>query len=874
MTRLRVVISRFVGLFRKRRLERDLDEDVRTHIEMLTEENLRKGMTPEDARYAALREFGGVEQIKEECRDSWTVRFINELAQDIRYGLRQLRRNPGFTAVAVLTLALGIGANTAVFSVLNAALIRPLTFPHPKRLVAATEFYPKFNHSMVLTPEYAAWKKQSNSFSQLGAYSLSIGMNLSGGPAANRVPAGHVTPNCFRVLEVHPILGRSFAPGEEKEHVAVLSYRLWQSYFASDSNILGKTATLNGVPYSVIGVMPPKFRDPESPDAEIWLPDAVPPSATHPGRSMGLVNVIGRLKPGVTVQQARADLEIIARRMDHLYPTPWSSYHAKATVQVVSLADALTSSARPELFVLAGAVAFILLIACANIANLLLARGVSREKEFAVRAALGASRARLVRSLLTECILLAVLGGLIGSALAVWGTWTLVFLLPAALGERVPLDSHVFIFALTCSVVTGVVFGLMPALAASRLDLNTNLKESGAPFGGVQRARRLRATLAVLQLALSVVLLVGAGLLIRSFVLLLGINPGFDTHDVLTAEVSLSPDLYDPPRQAAFFHQVLGRIRSLPGVTYAATVDAPPLGTFNTVASGLQPEGQPESDATVGVISISPDYFRALHIPLLRGRFFGEQDDTGAMPAAIVNQSLAHALFTNEDPLGHRIRMSEKGPWLTVVGEVADIRQRKLNDKLWPELYLPYLQSPASWMTLVVRTSSNPLLLASDVSKAVLQVDKAEPVFGVGTLDQRLSGSLAARREKMFLLGVFAAIALALAIVGLYGVMSYSVGQRTHEIGIRMALGAQKCDVLRMVVRQGLRLTLIGVAIGIAGALALTRFMSSLLYGVKPTDPVTFIAVSLLLTAVALLACYIPARRAAKVDPMVALRYE
>jgi putative ABC transport system permease protein len=799
---------------------------------------------------------------------------------DIRFALRTLRKSPGFAAAAIATLALGIGANTAIFSVVNAVLLRPLPYPHPERVVWATEFFPRFNRSLVLIPEFASWRRETSTFERIEACGVTIGGNLSSAnQAAERVEAGHVTPGFFSMLGVQPELGRGFLPGDNQpghDAVAVLSDSLWHDSFHADPHIVGKTVILDGAPHVIAGVMPYGLLFPASADTGVWLPDAVGPGDTVPSRGMNVVTVIGRLKQGVNRDQARADLEVIARRMDSQYPAPWSKYHAAAKVSVVSLQTQLTSGSRTALYILLAAVGFILLIVCANLANLCLARAVTRNKEIAIRAAIGASRARVARLLLVESLVLGVLGGVVGLALAYWGSSALRLLLPEIVTAAAPIDWHVLGFAALCSVATGILFGGLPALTASRLDLNANLKDSGTPRMRTRRGPSVRNILAVAQLALSLILLIGAGLLLRSFLDVLRVNSGFDPHNVLIADVSLAPvEMFTPARQVAFYDRALSALKTVPGVEYAGLSSSTPLVPFNEVASGLRAEGEPESDETVCVTSANADYFAALRIPLLAGRFFDERDRQGKPRTAIINQTLARVLFKNRDPIGRRINHGEgEDPWVTVVGIVADIRHRALDGKIWPELFLPYEQAPSNWMSFVIRSSGDPSRLSPVIRKAMQSIDRDQPLFGMGSLDERVSESLAQRRSRAFLLCALALVALLIAVVGVYSVVSYSATQRTHEIGIRLALGAQPRDVWRLIMLEGLRTASIGGVVGLAGALALTRVLKSFLFGVSTTDGLTFASLCLLLIGAASLATYLPARRAMKVDPIVALRHE
>ena len=589
--------------------------------------------------------------------------------------------------------------------------------------------------------------------------------------------------------------------------------------------------------------------------------------------AMGIVSVIGRLKPEMSPERAQAALEVITRRMDSQYPPPWSRYHAAAHARVIPLHDWLTRNVRPALYVMLGAVGLVLLIACANVANLLLARAVSREKEIAIRAAIGAGRSRLIRQMLTESALLAVCGSGLGLLLVLPLTAILQAYVPESVPGHLDLDFRVLGLTLACALATGILFGLAPALAASKLRLTESLKGSASHFGESKTQRRLRSGLVVAQLGLSLVLLVGVGLLVRSFLLLLRVNSGIDPHNVLTAEVWLTPEnIYGPLRQREFFRQVLERARIIPGVEFAGATTEMPFTMFNSLGNGLRAEGQPESNVLFCPATVTPNYFRAMGIRLLSGRFFNEQDAEGTPPVVILDQSLAHALFRGQDAIGKRIWMNDS--WQTVVGVVADTHHLGLSEKVMPELYSPYLQGPSPFMDIVVRTSSDPLAYVPELRNAVLAVDKSLPLANVKTMEQRLGESLSSRRERLLLLGTFATLALLIAASGVYGVTAYSVTRRTHEIGVRLALGAHRRDVMRMMMAQGLRTILLGIGVGLAGALALSRALVNFLYNTPASDPMTFGVVSLLLGGIAGLAVYVPARRATKVDPIVALRYE
>jgi putative ABC transport system permease protein len=784
---------------------------------------------------------------------------------DARLALRRLRQSPGFTIAAMLTLALGIGANALIFSVVNAVFLRPLSYHDAGRLVWATKFFPKFNRSMVLAPDYAAWKRQVTVFDRLEAMGITIGANLSTGRSpAERVQTAHVTPGFFAMIGIAPRFGAGFDPNAPPpgQLVAIVSDALWRGYLHADPEIPGKSITLNGTPVTVVGVMPPGFIYPDGPDVAVWLPDAVLPADTVPSRSPRLVRVIGRLKRGVTMEQARADLEAIARGLDDQYPTPWAGYHAAAKVRVVSLQKQLTADSEMATAALMGAVGFLLLTACANVANLFLARSVTRRKEIAMRTAIGAARLDVVRMLLAESLVLGALGGTLGMAILFLGRDAVQFLMPKALAQGIPIDWRVLTFTAGCSLAAGLLFGLAPALIAASVDVNSVLKETA-----IRPGRRLSAVLAAGQVALSLVLLAGAGLLIRSFLILASTNPGFDARNVMMATVMLRPlEAYGAERQVEFFDRMLAGIEKLPGVRYAAVTSSPPMAQFNAVASGLRADDGPETSDTVAVTSVSRQYFQALGIRLVSGRFFDARDGRDGPRVAIVNQTLARTLFHDRNPIGRRINST------VVVGMVADIRHRALDDKVSPELFLPFQQSPSPWITVLVRGTGDPSALAAPMRRVAQAIDPGQPLFDVELLERKVSKSLTERREQATVLGVLAALALLIAVVGIYGVISYSVARRTHEIGLRMALGAERNDVVRMVVKSGLRIAGFGIAVGLVGALLATRILKTLLYGVEATDPTTFGLVCSILAAAAFLASYLPARRASIVDPMTALR--
>ena len=804
---------------------------------------------------------------------------MNTLFQDLRYAVRMLLKNPGFTAVAIIALALGIGADTAIFSVVNAILLRPLPYKTPDRIAMIWMNNPKLGveqdwHSY---PNYTDYKEQNQTFDEVAAFN-NRSFNLTGVGDPVRITGVWATASLFSVMGVEPAIGRAFNEGEEepgKDLVVVLSNGLWKSRFAGDSNIIGQPISLNGVNPTVIGVMPASFAFPDK-ETGMWIPLAVSARGRQARNSFSF-KAVGRLKPGITIAQARADMSSIADRLDEQY------FHSGYGSNLVLLHDQETGKVRPALLVLLGAVAFVLLIACANVANLLLARAAVREREIAIRTALGAGRARLIRQLLTESILLALIGGGVGIFVALWGLDVLVALSPADIPrvEMIKVDGRVLTFTLAVSLLTGLIFGLVPALQASKPDLNESLKEGGRGSTGSARAKRIRGALVVSEIALSLVLLIGAGLLVKSFLRLERFNLGFNPSNLLTMRIQLPGSKYKDEKQiTGFYQQLLERIQTVPGVQSVGAIASIFL-TDTPQSTNFSIEGRPVPTGAeaieVPLDAISPRYFRVMGIPLLRGREFDEHDVKGSTPVVIINETFARRFFSGEDPIGKRFVYGSpdpRNPWITIVGVVADMRRTGFDKEERPETFLPEAQAADNVLTIVARTATDPSSFAASLRDQVWAIDKDQSVFDIKTMDKMLSEMISQRRFNMLLLGIFAAVALILAAVGIYGVISYSVMQRTHEIGVRVALGAGVPDVLKLIVGQAVVLTTIGVAVGLSGALILTRLMSSLLYGVSATDPITFITISLVLTGVALGASFVPALRATKVDPMVALRYE
>jgi putative ABC transport system permease protein len=800
------------------------------------------------------------------------------LWQDLRYGARMLLKQPGITFVAALTLALGIGANSAIFSVVNAVLLRPLPLDDPDRLIKIWETFPPSGRGTVSVPNLKDWREQNTVFNGIAAYQFSS-FNLRGQDSPERLQGATVSPNFFDMVGVQPRLGRAFQVGEDeagRNRVTLLSHGLWQRAFYGDAGVVGKEIPLNGENFTVVGVMPPEFRFP-SRSTELWVPLVSPPDQVN-NRGSHWMFTLARLKPDVSFEQAREQMVSIAKRIEQQYPDS----QAGRSVFLIPLQEETVQGIRPALRALMFAVGFVLLISCANVANLLLARATSRRREIAVRTALGAGRLRLVRQLLTESLLLAAAGGALGLALAKWGveallTWA-ANILPRA--NEVGLDWRVVAFTAALSLLTGVFFGLIPALQSSRVDLQSALKEGGAAGSGAQ-SNLLRSALVVVEVAATLVLLIGAGLLIKSFIRLYGTDLGFKAENVLTMSLSLPKAKYPDVQAAAnFYQQLLDRVAALPGARSTGVINYLPLQQWG-YNGGITVEGQgpyePGREPLAEFRAISRDYFRTMSVPLVRGRFFTAQDQSNSAPVVIVNQALAQSYLPGQDPIGKRIR-AIGDDWRTVVGVVGDVRQSGVTRAAMAEVFVPIPQ--AIWtgltqtMSLAVRADAEPEALVSAVRSAVREIDPAQPVFNVKTMEAVVADSVSDRQLNMLLLGIFAAVALTLAVIGIYSVMSYTVSQHTREIGIRMALGAQPMDVLKLVVGQGMSLTLVGVGLGVTGAFGLTRLMAALLYGVTATDPLTFTVVSALMVIVALLACYLPARRATKVDPMVALRVE
>jgi putative ABC transport system permease protein len=801
---------------------------------------------------------------------------MDSLLKDIRYGFRGLLKRPGFTVIALVALALGIGANTAIFSLVNAVVLQPLPFPQPDQLVwVYGNIRNGGNRASVSPLDFLDYRSQNKTFEQFAASgTLPMPLNLTGTGDPERIMASSVTGNYFDTFKVAPALGRGFTLENEKtgqDQVTVLSHEFWQKHFAGDPGILSKTIILDSKPYQVIGVMPAGLSLPQS--AELWVPMSFDVDPGMKQRKAHFLRPIGRLKPGVTLLQAQADTDVIAAHLAEQFPDSNTGWN----LRLLSLREQLVGSTRTTIFILFGAVGLVLLIACANVANLLMVRAAARQKEIALRTALGASRLRIIRQMLTESLLLSILGGALGALLAVWGVQLLVSLSADSLPRTVDvrIDATVLAFTLLISVVTGLLFGLAPAFRTTKVNLSDSLKDGARGSEGVMR-NRTRSLLVVFESAVAVVLLIGAGLLVRSLIALQNVDPGFDSNNVLTLRLDLPQKKYAGEGKAAnFWEQLETRVASLPGVQSVGLVTELPLsGQLNDLPFTV--EGRPpvsiDQSFDADFRRVNQNYFAAMRIPLLRGRNFTEQEVRQGDKVTVVSQQLVDVVFPNEEPLGKRLISAMGGQPFEIIGVVGDIRHQSLGGQPFAAMYFP--TRDIGRFNLAIRTQGDPLSIVGAVRKEVHALDPDQPISAVRKMSDWVESSTAGPRYRTTLLGLFAALAMILAATGIYGVMSYSVAQRTHEIGVRMALGARQRDVLKLVVRQGMLLTLVGVILGLLGAFALTRVMQSLLFGVTAKDPFTFSVVAALLIAVAFVACFIPARRATKVDPLVALRYE
>jgi len=819
---------------------------------------------------------------------------MNAWLRDLRYSLRIIAKNPSFIAVAVIALALGIGANTAIFSVVNAVLFRALPYRDPGRLVWVSNYVPSQRQNLVFADEYSSWRTQNHVFESIAGYSAAAEYTLTGAGTPQRLRGGQITASFLEVLGVRPQLGRNFLPEEDRPNgpkAVLLNDALWRTTFGSDPEVVGKVVAFDDTPYTIVGVLPRDFEFLDNNPADVLVPFQLADSSIQGSNGQIRImiqpmSVVARLKPGARLDTALDELDAINKRVLENLPGRLKGL-GEAQAQAFFLHDHEVGNVRPALLILLGAVGFVLIIACANVANLQLARAAGREKEIAIRGALGAGRWRLARLLLTESSAVALAGGVAGLLLAAW----VIALIHRFAPNNIPhlqaarLNLTVLLFTLLLSLLTGMLFGLAPVMSAFRVSLDNTLKQGGAQFGTGTSARRAQRVLMVAEIALSIVLFIGAGLLVKSFRNLTAIQPGFDPSGVLTAQLALPLDQYQAlDRQRTFFQQLVERLQALPGVTAAAATSAIPL-RGSAMISSIHIEGQPETEMDFSKVpvarmnSVTPGYFSALHVPLIQGRLLDQRDGVDAPNSVVVNQAFVRRYFAKEDPLGKRFEAGlgprQGGPqtW-TIVGVVGDVKQQGLASETEPEAIASALQWPRFQMSVVLRTSLDPLSLVSAVRKEVTALDKNLPLYGVQTMDDLLAKEVATQRFNAGALAGFAALAVLLAAVGIYGVMAYAVGQRTREIGVRMALGAERGNVLRMVLKEGLRLAVLGVVLGVAAAFGLNRLMTSLLFGVKASDPATFAVVTVALLGVALAACWIPARRATRVDPVVALRYE
>jgi putative ABC transport system permease protein len=872
-------------LWRRQRRDEELDEEIQAHLEMAKRDRMERGETVDEAQAAARREFGNIGLVKEVTREVWGWRWLEQLGQDLHYGVRMLMKKPGFTLIAVIMLALGIGANTAIFSVANAVLLNPFPYPDHSRIYYIYQRFPKLGAKEQFAasgPEYTDLT-QCKFYDQIAAVERTLSRNLTGGQEPERITAARVSADFFSLLGVNPLLGRTIIAGDQGPQgvrALVINHSLWQRRFGGNPDVIGQKVFLDDEPYTIVGVMPPHFfyygRD-------AWLPFSF--DLNQMQRQMRGFGVLARLKPGVSLDQANAELEVVARNQEQALGNGQPEYVGRG-IHLQPNHDYYYDQINQVLVVLLGAVGLVLLIACANIATLLLARATARTREIAYRAALGATRFRIVRQLLTESLALALFGGALGVLLAFLGVDAIAALIPP---DTIPAELHfningqVLFGAFIISLMSALIFGLWPALSLSKPDLNNALKEGARETSSGLRHTRARNMLIVFQVALSLLLLVTAVLMARSLARLLSIDPGFNTENTLTMRLNIPPSRSEGGRLLpVIFQQLSDRIRTVPGVQLTGVASHIPFENRAvdtvTVESNV-PQGEARTES-VDTRTISTEYFQVMGIRLIEGEHFTLQDRQGAPAVVMINQAMAHRFWPTGGPVGKRLKLgglTSDAPWMTVKGVVADSAQGySLNDPIRPEVYFPHAQMAycCRRMNLVARTSVDPASLIGSIKLEIRSLYKDQPVYDIRSFKDLIGRTLSTRRFAMTMLGVFAGLALTLASVGVYGVISYSVAQRTHELGVRIAMGARERDVLKLVFKQGMKLVLIGVAIGLCASFALTRFVESLLFGVSAKDPLTFIIGSLLLTLVALLACWIPARRATKVDPLVALRCE
>jgi predicted permease len=883
---VRSFLARFRNLFQRGRLDREFQEELTAHLEMHIADNLRAGMSPEKARRDAHLKLGGIEQTKESVRDQSGIPRLETFLQDIRFALRLFRKSPAFTAVVVLTLALGIGANTAIFNLVNATLLQSLPIRKSNRMVViwVNNLEHGWSRMGPAGQDYLDWKEQNKSFEDLFLFEHGSG-TVTGLGEPEQVAGLRVTTNFGDFFGITPVLGRTFRLDEAsgRHNFAILSYKYWRRRFAADHSVIGRAMTLNGDQYTIIGVLPAEF-------AALFPEDVVVPFDTDWLKGVDSdLGVFGILKPTVTLKQASGEMSVIAQRI----ATERPSRRGFGTV-LVSLEGVRVEYLRPALLVLLGAVGLVLLISCANVANLMLARSVARQREVAIRIAIGAGRFRLIRQFLVESTLLALLGGAAGSLLALWSTDLLQIFVPSRIPvpnaadavflPKIELTAAAIGFTLVVSLLTGIIFGLIPALQSLRCDVNDALKEGGRVFVSSPRARRTRSTLVIVESALAFVLVIGAGLMIKSFLHLLEASPGFHPDHLLTLRVKLPTDTTDsqyrePRQRAAAFHGFLAAVEAVPGIQSAAFAEIVPLSQDDMDMGYFvvqeNPPLRPGEHLAADYRDVTPNYFATMRIPLIAGRTFLEQDDLDHPRVVVIDESLARRFFPNQDPIGRHLQIPDAGrPGREIVGVVGGVRDTGFDQDPRPTVYFPSLQSDDQTMSLVVRTTLPAASIVPAIKSAIWSVDKNQPVYEVRSMAEIIAGVVSAPRLAFLLLGVFAFLALALAAIGIYGVTSYLVGERTHELGVRIALGAQASDILRLVLGHGARLASIGIISGALAAFAMTRLLSSMLFGVSPTDPLTFVGVAILLVLVTLASCYLPARRASRVDPMIALRCE
>jgi predicted permease len=882
------LLIRLRALFRRNAVEDELDEELRFHFDQQINRLVQSGLATKEARRQARLAFGGPDQIKEECRDARGVRFVDSLIQDLRYTLRTLRKSPGFTAVAILTLALGIGANTAMFSAVEGVVFAPLPYFQPDRLVMVWENNPRFPRVYVSYPNFLAWQRSARSFQQMGAF-REEGVDLTSPGAPEHLNANEISSGFFSAIGAELSLGREFTPEEDRQGAALgvmISSRLWRNRFGGSPSVLGQSVTLDGADFTIIGVSPPGFRL-GTDDVDIYTslgradPLVIDDRAAHDG-----IFAVARLEAGVTISQAQAEMSTIQSGLDQLYPEA----NRDLGIYVEPLKQVIVGEVRGTLLLLLGAVGLVLLTACANVANLLLARSAARRREFAIRLAIGAGRARLVRQLLTESVLLSLLGAGLGLLIAMLGVRSVMSAVSGTLprSDNIGVNAPVLLFTLGVSIAIGILFGLAPALKSWKVDLTSSLKDGGRGSGGARH--RAQGSLVIIQIALTLVLLVGAGLMLRSIRRLWDVNPGFDTQHIITFKVGVSSSLTKTAASTRVaYQQLIERVRNVPGVQAAEFSAAVPLSLQGWIMpfwiNSQKPDSLQGAPRLVMYLA-GPDYLRTMGIPLLRGRFFTPEDTSSSPLVMVIDSEFARMYFPDSDPLGQTISAGFESPGpCRIVGVVGHVKQWGLDDPyIQNQAYFPFYQDPDQWVprnypgtTIIVRTPLDVAAVMPAIKEAVLGMSAEQPIYKVQSMRRIVSASMSSQRFPMVLLGAFAALALVLASLGIYGVISYSVTERVHEIGIRMALGAERRNIFRMIVGQGLRMALAGLAIGATAALALTRLLlsfSHLLYGVSASDPLTFGGVSLVMTGVAILACYIPARRAARVDPMVALRCE